>query len=54
MLTLFLTGEGGISTLIVYHVTKSVRNRVKMIFANGQAADQGTIKEGKTNNNINF
>ena len=28
-LTLFLPGEGGISPLIVYHVTKSVRNRVK-------------------------
>ena len=28
-LTLFLRGEGGISPLIVYHVTKSVRNRVK-------------------------
>ena len=27
---------------------------VKTIFANGQAADQGTVKEGKTNNNINF
>ena len=27
-LTLFLPGEGGISPLIVYHVTKSVRNRV--------------------------
>ena len=28
-LTLFLPGEGGISPLIVYHVTTSVRNRVK-------------------------
>ena len=28
-LTLFLPGEGGISPLIVCHVTKSVRNRVK-------------------------
>ena len=28
-LTLFLPGEGGISPLIVYHVTKSVRKRVK-------------------------
>ena len=28
-LTLFLPGEGGISPLIVYHVTKLVRNRVK-------------------------
>ena len=28
VLTLFLPGEGGISPLIVYHVTKSVRNRV--------------------------
>ena len=27
---------------------------VKTIFANGQAADQGTVKEGKTNSNINF
>ena len=27
-LTLFLPGEGGISPLIVYHVTISVRNRV--------------------------
>ena len=31
LLTLFLPGEGGISPLIVYHVTKSVRNRVKII-----------------------
>ena len=30
-LTLFLPGEGGISPLIVYHVTKSVRNRVNII-----------------------
>ena len=29
LLTLFLPGESGISPLIVYHVTKSVRNRVK-------------------------
>ena len=29
LLTLFLPGEGGISPLIVCHVTKSVRNRVK-------------------------
>ena len=29
-LTLFLPGEGRISPLIVYHVTKSVRNRVKV------------------------
>ena len=28
LLTLFLPGEGGISPLIVCHVTKSVRNRV--------------------------
>ena len=28
-LTLFLPGEGRISPLIVYHVTTSVRNRVK-------------------------
>ena len=28
LLTLFLPGEGRISPLIVYHVTKSVRNRV--------------------------
>ena len=27
---------------------------VKTIFANGQAADQGTVKEGKTNDNMNF
>ena len=27
-----LPGEGGISSLIVCHVTKSVRNRVKPIF----------------------
>ena len=30
-LTLFLPGEGGISPLIVCHVTKSVRNRVKYL-----------------------
>ena len=30
-LTLFLPGEGGISPLIVYHVTKSVRNRVNTL-----------------------
>ena len=29
-LTLFLPGEGGISPLIVCHVTKSVRNRVNL------------------------
>ena len=32
-LTLFLPGEGGISPLIVCHVTKSVRNRVKFTTA---------------------
>ena len=31
-LTLFLPGEGGISPLIVYHVTTPVRNRVNSIF----------------------
>ena len=31
LLTLFLPGKGGISPLIVCHVTKSVRNRVKRI-----------------------
>ena len=30
-LTLFLPGGGGISPLIVYHVTKSVRNRVNAL-----------------------
>ena len=30
-LTLFLPGEGGISPLIVYHVTTSVKNRVKLL-----------------------
>ena len=29
-LTLFLPGEGGISPLIVCHVTKLVRNRVNL------------------------
>ena len=33
-LTLFLPGEGGISPLIVYHVTTSVRNRVKYAHKN--------------------
>ena len=28
-LTLFIPGEGRISPLIVYHVTTSIRNRVK-------------------------
>ena len=37
LLTLFLPGEGGISPLIVYHVTTSVRNRVKSF--NGAARD---------------
>ena len=31
LLTLFLPGEGGISPLIVCHVTKSVRNRVNKV-----------------------
>ena len=35
-LTLFLPGEGGISPLIVYHVTKSVRNRAKELFTDYQ------------------
>jgi hypothetical protein len=30
-LTLFLPGEGGISPLIVCHMTKLVRNRVKPV-----------------------
>ena len=35
-LTLFLPGEGGISPLIVYHVTTPVRNRVKEDFCCSQ------------------
>ena len=31
LLTLFLPCEGGISPIIVYHVTTSVRNRVKIL-----------------------
>ena len=35
MLTLFLPGEGGISPLIVYHVTILVRSRVKECLMSG-------------------
>ena len=46
ILTLFLPGEGGISPLIVCHVTKSVRNRVKPITRQVHTLDQAGQKRG--------
>ena len=42
-LTLFLPGEGGISPLIVYHVTTSVRNRVKLRLPTRTVISQGLL-----------